>query len=99
MYKRKLESETSSVAPKPRLHKTTVIRSLSVGQVIAVGIAHAYQKGIGWYGYSEGYYKIEKLSRKEIVGRSERYSHEGIRISRKDLDSGRFELRQTFNNN
>lgn len=93
MYKSKLEVETSSVAPKPRLHKTTVIRSLSVGQVIAVGIAHTYQKGIGWYDYSEGYYKIEKLSRKEIVGRSERYKHEGIKISREDLDSGRFELR------
>jgi hypothetical protein len=93
MYKSKLEAETSSVAPKPRLHKTTVIRSLSVGQVIAVGIAHTYQKVIGWYDYSEGYYKIEKLSRKEIVGRSERYKHEGIKISREDLDSGRFELR------
>ena len=93
MYKNKLEAEMSSVAPKPRLHKTTVIRSLSVGQVIAVGIANTYQKGIGWYDYSEGYYKIEKLSRKEIVVRSERYSQEGIKISREDLDSGRFELR------
>jgi hypothetical protein len=93
MYKNKLETEMSSVEPKPRLHKTTVIRSLSVGQVIAVGIAHTYQKCIGWYDYLEGYYKIEKLSRKEIVGRSERYSQEGIKISREDLDSGRFELR------
>jgi hypothetical protein len=93
MRKSKIEAETSSVAPKPRLHKTTVIRSLSVGQVIAVGIAHTYQKGIGWYDYSEGYYKIEKLSRKEIIGRSERYSNEMVRISREDLDSGHFELR------
>jgi len=93
MNKRTLEAETSSVAPKPRLHKTAVIRTLSVGQVIAVGIAHTYQKGYGWSDYSEGYYKIEKLSRKEIVGRSERYSHEMITISREDLESGRFELR------
>jgi len=93
MYKSSIELQKSSVAPKPRLHKTTVIRSLSVGQVIAVGIAHTYQKDIGWYDYSEAYYRIEKLSRKEIIGRSERCSDEMIRISGEDLDIGRFELR------
>ncbi len=93
MYKSKLEAETSSVAPKPRLHKTSVIRSLSVGQVIAVGIAHTYRKDYGWSNYSEGYYKIEKISRKEIIGRSEKYSNEMISICRKDLDDYRFEFR------
>jgi hypothetical protein len=93
MYKSSIELQKSSVAPKPRLHKTTVIRSLSVGQVIAVGIAHTYQKYYGWSDYSEGYYKIEKISRKEIIGRSEKFSNEMISISRKDLDDYRFELR------
>ena len=78
---------------KPQLHKHSVIRRLSIGQVVAIGIAHTYQKGYGWSDYSESNYIIEKISRKEIVGRSEKYSHEGIRISREDLDSGRFELR------
>lgn len=77
----------------PLLHKHSVIRCLSIGQVVAIGIAHTYQKDYGWSDYSESNYIIEKISRKEIVGRSERYSREGIRISRKDLDSGRFELR------
>ena len=77
---------------KPQLHKHSVIRCLSIGQVVAIGIAHTYQKGYGWSDYSESNYIIEKISRKEIVGRSEIYS-EGIRISREDLDSGRFELR------
>lgn len=67
--------------------------SISVGQVVTVGIAHTFQKHYGWSDYSESNYIIEKVSRKEIIGRSERYSHECIRISRKDLDSGRFELR------
>jgi len=93
MYRTKLEAETPSVAPKPRLHKTSVISRLSVGQVIAVGVAHTYQKDYGWSDYSEGYYKIEKLSRKEIIGRSEKFSNEMISISRKDLDDYRFELR------
>lgn len=78
---------------KPQLHKHSVIRCLSIGQVVAIGIAHTYQKDYGWSDYSEANYIIEKISRKEIVGRSERYSHEGIRISRQDLDTGRFELR------
>jgi len=78
---------------KRLLHKTSVIRSLSIGQVIAVGIAHTCKKDYGWSDYSEANYIIEKISREEIVGRSERYSHEGIRISRQDLDTGRFELR------
>ena len=78
---------------KPQLHKHSVIRCLSVGQVVAVGIAHTYQKDYGYSNYSESNYIIEKINRKEIVGRSERYSHECIRISREDLDSGRFELR------
>ena len=82
-----------NISLKPQLHKHSVIRYLSVGRAVAVGIAHTYQKGYGWSDYSESNYIIEKISRKEIVGRSERYSHEGIRISRKDLDSGRFELR------
>ncbi len=77
----------------PLLHKHSVIRCLSIGQVVAIGIAHTYQKDYGWSDYSESNYIIEKISRKEIVGRSERYSLEGIRISHKDLDSGRFELR------
>lgn len=67
--------------------------SISVGQVVTVRIAHTFQKHYGWSDYSESNYIIEKISRKEIIGRSERYSHEGVRISRKDLDSGRFELR------
>lgn len=41
----------------------------------------------------EGYYKIEKLTRKEIIMRSETYCHEIIKIDRSDLESGRFELR------
>ena len=76
---------------KPQLHKHSVIRCLSVGQVVAIGIAHTYQKDDGYSDYSEANYIIEKISRKEIIGRSERYSHEGIRISREDLDSGHFE--------
>lgn len=83
----------NELAQKPKLHKHSVIRCLSVGQVVAVRIAHTYQKGYGWSDYSESNYIIEKISRKEIVGRSERYRQEGIRISREDLDSGRFELR------
>ena len=78
---------------KPQFHKHSVIRSLSIGQVVAIGIAHTYQKDYGYSDYSESNYIIEKISRKEIVGRSEIYSHEGIRISRDDLDSGRFQLR------
>lgn len=78
---------------KPQLHKHSVIRCLSIGQIVAVGIAHTYRKDYGYSDYSESKYIIEKISRKEIVGRSEKYSHEGIRISREDLDSGRFELR------
>ena len=93
MYKSSIELQKSSVVPKPRLHKTTVIRSLSVGQVVAVGIAHTYQKDYGWSDYSEGNYIIEKLSRKEIIGRSEKYKHEMIKITRQDLDDYRFELR------
>ena len=82
-----------STPQNPLFHKHSVIRCLSIGQVVAIGIAHTYQKDYGWSDYSESNYIIEKISRKEIVGRSERYSLEGIRISRKDLDSGRFELR------
>ena len=82
-----------NIEMKPRLHKHSVIHRLSIGKVVSVGIAHTYQKVYGWSDYSESNYIIEKISRKEIVGRSERYSHEGIRISRDDLDSGRFELR------
>jgi hypothetical protein len=93
MSKRKVKAESLIVSVKPRLHKAKVISRLSVGQVIAVGIAHTYQKGYGWSDYSEGYYKIEKLSRKEIVGRSEKYKHDCIKISREDLDCGYFELR------
>lgn len=93
MYKRSIKFKKSSVAPKPLLHKTTVIRSLSVGQVIAVGIAHTYQKDYGWSDYSEGNYIIETISRKEIIGRSEKYSNEKIKITRQDLDDSRFELR------
>ena len=78
---------------KTQLHKHSVIRCLSIGQVVAVRIAHTFQKDYGWSDYSESNYIIEKISRKEIVGRSKRYSHEGIKISREDLDSGRFELR------
>lgn len=88
-----MELQKSSVAPKPRLHKTTVIRSLSVGQTIAVGIAHTYRKDYGWSDYSEGNYIIEKISKKEIIGRSEKFSHEMIKITRQDLDDYRFELR------
>ena len=93
MRKNSLENENTSVALKPRLHKTSVIRSLSVGQVIAVGIAHTYQKDYGWSDYSEIYYVIEKISKKEIVGRNEKFKQEMITISRKDLDDYRFELR------
>lgn len=93
MYKSSIELQNSSVAQKPRLHKTTVIRSLSVGQVIAVGIAHTYRKDYGWSDYSEGNYIIEKISKKEIVGRSEKFSHEMIKITRQDLDDYRFKLR------
>ena len=83
----------NELAQKPKLHKHSVIRCLSVGQVVAVRIAHTYQKGYGWSDYSEGNYIIEKLSRKEIIGRSEKYSHEMIKITRQDLDNYRFELR------
>ena len=93
MYKSSIELQKSSVAQKPRLHKTTVIRSLSVGQVVAVGIAHTYKKDYGWSDYSEGNYIIEIINRKEIIGRSEKYNHEKIKITRKDLDDYRFELR------
>jgi hypothetical protein len=93
MYKGSIKLQKSSVAPKPRLHKNTVIRSLSVGQVIAVGIAHTYQKDYGWSDYSECNYIIEKISKKEIIGRSEKFSHEMIKITRQDLDDYRFELR------
>ena len=93
MYKSQIDNEKLNVARKPRLHKATVIRILSVGQVIAVGIAHTYQKDYGWSDYSEGNYIIEKLSRKEIIGRSEKYSHEMIKITRQDLDNYHFELR------
>lgn len=78
---------------KRLLHKTSVIRSLSIGQVIAVGIAHTWKKDCGWSDYSEGYYKIEELSRRQIICRSEKFSSEMICIIREDLDIGRFELR------
>lgn len=93
MYKSSIDSEKSSVARQPRLHKATVIRSLSVGQVISVGIAHTWQKGYGWSDYSESNYIIETISRKEIIARSEKYNHEKIKITRQDLDDYRFELR------
>lgn len=83
----------ADLTTKPRLHKTTVIRSLSVGQVVAVGIAHTYRKDYGWSDYSEGNYIIETISSKEIIGRSEKYSHEKIKITQQDLDDYRFELR------
>ena len=73
--------------------KPNVIRSLLVGQVIAVGIAHTYQKDYGWSNYSEANYIIEKVNKKEIIGRSEKFRNEMIRISQKDLDDYRFELR------
>jgi len=81
------------LAKRQRLHKTSVLSRLSIGQVIAVGIAHTYQKDYGWSDYSETNYVIEKLSKKEIVGRNEKFKEEMIRISRKDLDDYRFELR------
>lgn len=37
-------------------------------------------------------HKIEKINRKVIICRNERYNHEMITITRKDLDEGRFEL-------
>ena len=82
-----------NVKPKQNLHKISTIRNLSVGQVIAVGIAHTYSKNYGWQDYSESNYIIEKVNRKEIIGRSEKFEHEIIKITRKDLDDCRFELR------
>ncbi len=78
---------------KQNLHKISTIKNLSIGQVIAVGIAHTYQKKYGWSDYSEERYIIEKISRKEIVARNEKFENEMIKITRKNLDDCRFELR------
>jgi hypothetical protein len=78
---------------KYKSHKHSTICNLYVGQIVIVSIAHTYTKDYGWFDYSESNYIIEKISKKEIFGRSERYSHECIRISRENLDSGRFILR------
>ena len=81
------------MARNPPFFIHAVIRCLSIGQVVAVGIAHTFQKDYGWSDYSEGYYKIEELSRRQIICRSEKFSSEMICIIREDLDIGRFELR------
>ena len=88
-----MKKENTTVSPNPRPHKTSVLRRLSVGQVIAVGTAHTYRKDYGYSDYSETNFVIEKISKKEIVGRSEQHKQEIITISRKDLDDYRFELR------
>lgn len=74
---------------KPGLHKASVIRRLQLGDVITVKIAHEYSGGC-WSNYSTSKYKIEKISRRAIVGCNVDYAREMISISRADLDECRF---------
>lgn len=83
---------SSVKSSKPTLHKNSIISSLSVGQIVVVEIAHTYQKDYGWYDYLKKNYIIEKVSRKEIIARSEKYINEMIKITREDLETGRFYL-------
>lgn len=88
MYKSFIDAEQPKQAPKPRLHKATVIRRFQIGDVITVQIAHTWERGYGWSNYSPSKYKVEKISRKEIVGRNVDYEREMVSISRSDLDDG-----------
>lgn len=90
MYKSSIENQKTSVARPPRLHKATVIRRFQLGDVITVQIAHDWQRGYGWSNYSTSKYKVEKISKKAIIGRNVDYEREMISISRSDLDECRF---------
>lgn len=76
-----------------RPHKPSVLKRLKIGEPINIGIAHTYERDYGWSDYSESTYTVCKISGKFIIGRNVAYPVEMISISREDLDSGRFEIR------
>lgn len=90
MYRSFMDAEQPKQASKPRLHKASVMRRFQLGDVITVEIAHEWQRDYGWSNYSTSKYKVEKISRKEIVGRNVDHAQELISISRSDLDECRF---------
>lgn len=69
------------------------MKSLSVGQVVNIGVAHTWNKHFGYSDYSESSFVIEEIKKGEVIGRSTKHQQEMISIKLDDLIKGRFELR------
>lgn len=70
------------------------LANLKIGQIISVKVARTYQRECGYSDYLEYFYKVVQISKKEVIGCGITNNREGIKISNRELNSGRFLISQ-----